>query len=164
MIKIGNVLAYLIRRAVLEDARQLGGLCALLWPDGAVSEHQLEIEAKIRSGKSGTLPVAVFVVQEAGSAPVSNLSGFIEAGLRSHADGCDTANPVGYIEGWFVREPARGQGIGARLLKAAEDWARELGCVEMASDALIDNDLSQRAHEALGFDAVDRCVHFKKHL
>jgi aminoglycoside 6'-N-acetyltransferase I len=71
---------------------------------------------------------------------------------------------VGYIEGWFVVESARGQGIGARLSKAAEDWAREHGCVEMASDALIDNAQSQRAHEALGFDVVDRCVHFKKHL
>ena len=164
MIKIGNVLNYLIRRAVQADAHQLGALCALLWPDGAASEHQLEAEAKIRSGKSGSLPLAIFVAQEAGSIPGPTLSGFIEVGLRSHADGCDTANPVGYIEGWFVVESARGQGIGARLSKAAADWAREHGCVEMASDALIDNAQSQRAHEALGFDVVDRCVHFKKHL
>jgi aminoglycoside 6'-N-acetyltransferase I len=32
----------------------------------------------------------------------------------------------------------------------------------MASDALIDNDGSQPAHEALGFEVVDRCVHFRK--
>jgi aminoglycoside 6'-N-acetyltransferase I len=25
--------------------------------------------------------------------------GFIEVGLRSHADGCDTRYPVGFIEG-----------------------------------------------------------------
>jgi len=36
--------------------------------------------------------------------------------------------------------------------------------VEMASDALIDNELSQRAHEALGYEVVDRCVHYRKRL
>jgi hypothetical protein len=29
---------------------------------------------------------------------------------------------------------------------------------------MIDNEGSQRAHEALGFDVVDRCVHFRKGL
>jgi aminoglycoside 6'-N-acetyltransferase I len=49
-------------------------------------------------------------------------------------------------------------------MRSAEDWARAQGCREMASDALIDNEGSQRAHEALGFDVVDRCVHFRKVL
>ena len=49
-------------------------------------------------------------------------------------------------------------------MRAAEDWSRERGCLEMASDALIENEESQRAHEALGFDVVDRCVHFRKRL
>jgi hypothetical protein len=34
----------------------------------------------------------------------------------------------------------------------------------MASDALIDNDGSQRAHAALGFEVVDQCVHLRKAL
>jgi serine/threonine protein kinase len=34
----------------------------------------------------------------------------------------------------------------------------------MASDAIIDNELSQRAHEALGYEVVDRCVHYRKRL
>jgi aminoglycoside 6'-N-acetyltransferase I len=34
----------------------------------------------------------------------------------------------------------------------------------MASDALIDNEPSIDAHEALGFEIVDRCVHFRKNL
>jgi len=46
----------------------------------------------------------------------------------------------------------------------AENWAREQGCIEMASDALIDNRLSHRAHASMGFEVVDRCVHFKKKL
>jgi len=34
----------------------------------------------------------------------------------------------------------------------------------MASDTWIDNEASQRAHEALAFEVVDRCVHFRKAL
>ena len=67
-------------------------------------------------------------------------------------------------EGWYVVGEARHSGIGRRLLSAAEDWARSNGCVEMASDTWIDNELSQTCHEALGFEVVDRCVHYRKAL
>jgi hypothetical protein len=30
--------------------------------------------------------------------------------------------------------------------------------------ALLDNEASQRAHSALGFEVVDRCVHFRKQI
>ncbi len=92
------------------------------------------------------------------------LIGFLEVGMRSHADGCNPARPIGFVEGWFVREKFRNRGLGAELMRSAEDWARAQGCLEMASDALIDNEGSLRAHEALGFDVVDRCVHFRKGL
>jgi len=36
--------------------------------------------------------------------------------------------------------------------------------VEMASDTWVDNELSQRVHEALGYAVVDRCVHYRKSL
>jgi hypothetical protein len=32
----------------------------------------------------------------------------------------------------------------------------------MASDTWIDHTLSQRVHEAVGFEVVDRCVHIRK--
>jgi GNAT superfamily N-acetyltransferase len=59
-----------------------------------------------------------------------------------------TRQPVGYIEGWYVAEDYRQHGVGKKLLSEAEDWARSQKCVEMASDAIIDNERSQRAHEA----------------
>jgi aminoglycoside 6'-N-acetyltransferase I len=71
---------------------------------------------------------------------------------------------VGYAEGWFVRSELRKSGVGAALMRAAEDWARTQGCGEMASDAQIDNNVSQRVHEALGYHEVDRCVHYRKKL
>ena len=90
--------------------------------------------------------------------------GFLDVDLRSHADGCDVSRPTGYVEGWYVAAGYRGQGVGAQLLEAAQDWARSHGCVEMASDTWIDNELSQRVHEALGFEVVDRCVNYRKKL
>ncbi len=90
--------------------------------------------------------------------------GFLEVSVRSHADGCDPSTPVGYIEGWYVAPDCRRRKIGARLVAAAESWARDRGCLEMASDAWLDHLDSQRAHEALGFEVVDRCVHYRKAL
>jgi aminoglycoside 6'-N-acetyltransferase I len=54
--------------------------------------------------------------------------------------------------------------VGAKLLAAAQDWARSHGCIEMASDTWLDNEKSQQVHEALGFVVVDRCVHYRKAL
>ena len=150
----------MIRAAESGDEAEVAALMALLWPDGTVEEHRREATAVVRSGMSGTLPGAILLALDPGATPV----GFLQVGLRSHADGCDTSRPVGFIEGWFVRDRFRGQGIGSALVRAAEDWSRERGCLEMASDALIENEESQRAHEALGFDVVDRCVHFRKRL
>ena len=92
------------------------------------------------------------------------LAGFLEVSLRSHADGCDPKQPVGFVEGWLVAENHRGRGVGRQLLSAAEEWARGNGCLEMASDARMDNALSQQGHASLGFEVVDRCVHYRKAL
>jgi aminoglycoside 6'-N-acetyltransferase I len=58
----------------------------------------------------------------------------------------------------------RGQCVGAALMKEAEDWARERGLREMASDAEIHNVDSLRAHVALGYHETERLVHFTKRL
>ncbi len=93
---------------------------------------------------------------------IGSLSGSLRLSLRSHADGCDPSHCVGYIEGWYVAPPYRRNRIGARLVAAAEEWARTQGCREIASDVWLSNPKSQIAHEALGFEVVDRCVHYRK--
>ncbi len=107
-----------------------------------------------------TMPLAILVAETADR----SLVGFVEVDLRSHADGCNPAQPVGYIEGWYVAPEFREHGIGRMLIEAAENWARGHNCIEMASDAVIDNQVSHQAHEALGFEVVDRCVHYRKLL
>src|SRR5262249_21294722 len=93
--------------------------------------------------------------------PSGGLCGFVEASIRPFVDGCKT-RPVGYIEGWFVDAEMRRQGIGRSLVIAAEQWAKAHGCTEMASDAHLENTVSVRAHEALGYEESVRAVHFRK--
>ena len=95
--------------------------------------------------------------------PDGSVCGFVEAGTRSYADGCDTT-PVGYIEAWYVDADVRRHGYGRALLAAAEAWAVEQGYREMASDALIDNITSHEAHKASGYIEGDRVVGFRKAL
>ena len=149
-----------IHQAHISDQHEIAEMCALLWPDASAEEHRPEIATLLTTGLCGTLPAAIFVATgEDGS-----LTGFIQVGLRSHADGCDPTHPVGFIEGWFVREPHRYHSIGKALLQAAEAWSRQHHCTEMASDTWIDHTPSEQAHQALGFEIVDRCIHFRKSL
>jgi len=149
-----------IRWAQLSDCDQLARMCEALWPDASAEEHAREL-ALILEGKPVTTLPLIILVADAGD---RMLAGFLEVDLRSHADGCNPSRPVGYIEGWYVAQSYRTRGIGRKLLAAAEDWARSQGCIEVASDTWIDNEVSQRVHEALGYEVVDRCVHYRKTL
>jgi aminoglycoside 6'-N-acetyltransferase I len=89
--------------------------------------------------------------------------GFLEVGLREYAEGASTS-PVGYLEGWYASPQFRNQGVGRALVAAGESWARSCGCAEMASDAEIDNALSIRLHNRLGYREVERIVCLLKPL
>jgi aminoglycoside 6'-N-acetyltransferase I len=160
MADMAEVTEIQIRTAAQADRDQLARLREGLWPDAAATEHACELQPILAGKTPGSMPLVCFVAE----VPDGRLLGFAEVSLRSHADGCNPERPVGYLEGWYVAEEVRRSGIGRRLLSVAEDWARSYGCVEMASDTWIDNELSQSCHEALGFEVVDRCVHYRKAL
>ena len=94
----------------------------------------------------GRTDAEVFVAER----PDGSIAGFVEAGSRPYADGCDRS-PVGYIEAWFVDPDERCAGYGRALLAAAEEWARTRGYREMASDAQLSNDVSHAAHRRAGY-------------
>lgn len=91
------------------------------------------------------------------------LGGFVSLSLRPWAEGCQ-GEPVPYVEGWYVTEARRRQGIGRALIEAAERWARSQGFTEIGSDALLDNAVSLRAHRRLGFVPTERLQFFRKDL
>ncbi|HTP55621.1 MAG TPA: GNAT family N-acetyltransferase [Thermoplasmata archaeon] len=152
----------LIRLVRSSDRDLWLGLRAELWPDHPRAELEHEVDSFFRTGKVwsyGGQP-GQFRVWLAESPDVGAV-GFLEASLRPFADGCRTG-PVGYLEGWFVRPERRRQGVGGALVRAAEEWARSLGCTQMASDAHLENAVSAASHQALGYEAVLRSVHFRK--
>jgi aminoglycoside 6'-N-acetyltransferase I len=125
-----------------------------LFPEHSAGDHLLDMEEWLSGPKNGVL------VAERGN---GRLGGFAEAGERNYADGCDTA-PVAYLEAWYVDPDLRRQGVGAALVVAVEAWARERGYRELASDALLENLISQQAHLASGFEEVERSVKYRKSL
>jgi molybdopterin synthase catalytic subunit/RimJ/RimL family protein N-acetyltransferase len=130
-----------------------------LWPHYPTEEIQAEAE-EIATGRTGCgHPSAVFIVDRGNG----KLGGFIELALRVVADGCVTS-PVGYIEGWYVDDDLRKQGMGKALVAAGEAWAREQGCADIASDCLSHNDVSHAAHRAIGYQHANRHIRFRKSL
>ena len=61
-----------------------------------------------------------------------------------------------YISGLAVAAEHRGQGLGTRLLVAARERARRLGCRELSLICLADNAGARRLYEREGFIVVDR--------
>ena len=143
-----------IRRYQPPDWNEWFRMNRALFPGISEDEDVAEMRATLERPDA-----AVFVLER----PDGLLAGYVEAGERSIADGC-LSTPVGYIEAWFVDPDVRRGGNGKALLQAAEDWARRRGRVEMASDALIENEVSHRAHEHSGYIEVDRVVIYRKDL
>jgi aminoglycoside 6'-N-acetyltransferase I len=130
-----------------------------LHPELPEADHIPSIDAYLSDASIGELtPSAVFAAER----PDGRLGGFLELSIRNYAEGCRGDTP--YVESWYVDEDLRGTGVGRALMFAAEGWARDRGFVELASDARLDNRLSHAAHQALGFDIVERIVVFRKSL
>lgn len=127
-----------------------------LWPSEP-DDHEQEARRFFSDRRTNPLEVLLAFY------PSGKAIGFLELSIRSYAEGC-TTDRVAYIEGWFVDGRARRTGAGAALVKAAEAWARTMGCTEIASDAEIANETSIRAHTALGFAETGRMVCFRKAL
>ncbi len=144
----------MIYKAEKKDIGKAAELAALLW-DSAASEELEEGLAEIAAGQEGI----IFLAAEG-----EDTVGFAQCQLRhDYVEGTDTS-PVGYLEGIFVREEYRKQGYAARLLQACENWAREKGCKEFASDCELENDASLAFHLKAGFTEANRIICFCKNL
>jgi aminoglycoside 6'-N-acetyltransferase I len=150
-----------VRPVQAEDHAEWLRMRMALWPESESEKEASEIAQFLANpGRSPLTTIqAVFVCARA----EGGLCGMAEVGIRPYADGCET-NDVGYLEAWYVDPDCRGQGIGRALVRAAEAWAVVQGCREMASDADLENLISQEAHQRLGFVVTGRVVQFVKPL
>jgi len=139
-----------IREATREDYDQWKSLRKLLSPDCSDHKHNLEID-QILSSKG-----IVLIAEQ----PEAGMIGFAEISLRSdHVEGV-SISPVPYLEGWFVLEDYRRQGIGSKILTKAIAWASQNGYCELASDVELQNIDSIQTHIKFGFNEVGKTAHF----
>jgi aminoglycoside 6'-N-acetyltransferase I len=127
-----------------------------LWPHAGAAELEREAPALLDKKPAA----AAFLLRDEAGRAVA----FAEATVRvDYVNGCSTS-PVGFLEGIYVLPEWRRRGAARLLCRAVEAWSREHGCRELTSDTEIDNGLSQRMHEALGFSESERVVCYHKRL
>ncbi len=147
-------MAFQTIRATQKDAETVAELSLLLWPEHSLAEMRAEYAELI-----ARRDCAVFLACVEGEAV-----GYAQAQLRhDYVEGTESS-PVGYLEGVYVREAFRRRGIARALLSACENWAKEMGCTEFASDCELENTLSQAFHACSGFREANRIVCFVKPL
>ena len=143
-----------IEKAQERHLNAITKLALQLWP-----AHDYE-ELRQEMGETLSQPDAAFFLAFDGETPV----GFAQCQLRrDYVEGTESS-PVGYLEGIFVAEDYRRQGIARTLLRACENWSKEQGCTEFASDCELTNTESLLFHLKLGFLEANRIICFTKKL
>ncbi len=113
-----------IRPGTGKDAEAWLSLRLALWPETSEAQHRVEMADILADLEEN----GVFFCEEDGG----RLVGFAEVSLRKWAEGC-LSSPVGYLEGWYVAEEARRQGVAdsscgrsrtGPALRAARRWPR----------------------------------------
>jgi len=144
----------MIKKADISDARIAADLACLLWPSHTPEELTGELQALISRRDA-----AVFLFEADGKAV-----GFAQCALRrDYVEGTCTS-PVGYLEGLFVSAEYRKRGFAGQLVSACEQWAKEQGCSEFASDCELSNSDSLAFHLRFGFREANRIICFTKAL
>ena len=143
-----------ITKAQKEDALTVAKLAIQMWEDNMLEELAAELAELMESPEAAVILGTVD----------GHAIGFAQCQLRhDYVEGTETS-PVGYLEGVFVEEEYRKQGYAKQLLAACENWAKEQGCTEFASDCELDNTGSLKFHLSLGFEEANRVICFTKKL
>lgn len=143
-----------IRPATANDCPEWLRMRQRLWPDDPTDD----LEADMTTWLIGQQCQA-FVAEQ----PDGQLGAFIEVATRP-SDVHGTIGRFAYVEGVYVEPELRRQGVFRALIETAANWGRDQGCSELHSDAHLSNSTSQAAHSALGFEEVNRLVHFRKQI
>jgi 3-phenylpropionate/trans-cinnamate dioxygenase ferredoxin component len=137
-----------IRPARLEDAQRIAGLMLQLGYDESVDAIADRLQ---RRGAQREVFVAALGDGVIGWAAVRADEPFVE-GFGA------------YLEGLVVDEAARSQGTGARLLDAAEAWARERECAEIRVQSNVVRKRAHAFYERQGYVTIKSQYQLRKPL
>lgn len=108
------------------------------------------------AGMEGRRDYAVFVAQLASG----ELAGWIGVFIYR----CVEADWRAEISGLVVDESVRSQGIGPKLVKRAEEWARERGCAAIGLRSNVIRDRAHGFYERLGYEHYKTQKSFRKKI
>jgi aminoglycoside 6'-N-acetyltransferase I len=148
----GAFLEYI--RAESSHAETISVLASLLYGNDSYSELLEEFKKAVRNDNQ-----AIFICIN-GQLDI----GFAEFSLRHDYVEGTQFHPVGYVEAIFVREQYRNRGIARNLIRLGEQWAKEKGCRQMASDCELSNKSSLDFHLKCGFSEANRIICFLKDI
>lgn len=144
----------MVKKAEKSDLESAVNLALALWESSSVNELTDEFIDTFADNES-----EIFLKTENGT-PI----GFAQCSLRhDYVEGTESS-PVGYLEGIYIKDKFRNKGYAKELLNACEEWAKDKGCCEFASDCELDNVNSLLFHKAVNFTEANRIICFTKKL
>jgi aminoglycoside 6'-N-acetyltransferase I len=136
------------------NLKELVNLAISLFPDDAFEELFSIYEKSLTSEKE----IGLLYEIDGKSAGYRHLS------IRhDYVNETDTS-PVAFVEAIYVLPEYRKHGIARKFIEYAENYARQKGIAQLASDCLIDNELSEKFHKSCGFVEAERVICFVKNV
>jgi GNAT superfamily N-acetyltransferase len=140
-----------VRRARISDAAQLAELSGQL----GYPTTSAEITRRMRKLKPASQN-ALFVAESPDAGVVGwahvSVTHLVEVGTRAE------------LNGLIVGEGQRSLGAGARLLEAAEEWARKQGCPSMSVRSNVIRERAHKFYQRQGYEHYKTQKAFRKPL
>ena len=141
-----------IVRATASHLKPWTDLAILLFPDSTFEEELNYHKEVLKSNKE------MGFLYQIGDQYV----GYMNLSIRSdYVNGTNTS-PVVFVEAIYVLPNYRAQGIGKKFIEYAEDFAKQRGITQLASDCFLDNAASESFHKSCGFVEKERVICFVK--
>lgn len=140
-----------IRKAKLTDARRLAELSGQLGYPTNTREMSARLQRALRSRNGMCLVAELKLHGLIGWVHVS-VTPLLEVELRAE------------VNGLVVDETLRCTGVGAALLKAAEGWARKMGCTGMSVRSNVVRDRAHAFYVRQGYEHYKTQKAFRKSL
>lgn len=144
----------MIKKANINDVETIASLAILMWKQHTIQDLIDEFSNIISTGK------AQFFLKYYKDIPI----GFAQCQLRYDYVEGTKSQPVGYLEGIFIKKEYRNKGYAKELLSECEKWAQKQGCSEFESDCELSNLTGFNFHINMGFIETNRIICFTKQL
>ena len=137
-----------------KDLPEITNLCESLWPGRGSATAEL-LAAQLHDAEA-----ALF-----GFLKENELTALAHCRIRrDYVEGAEeSGHGVAYLENLFLKDGAP-VSVSAGLTEAAGDWAREMGCRELATDCALDDKAGAAMRESAGFAEAARIICYIRKL